>query len=43
VDAGGFGASPVTVRITAIDGQTLTDSLPSVQELLVVQGHAQFQ
>ncbi len=41
--ASGFGPNPVTVRITAIDGQTLTDALPAVQELLVVDGHAQFQ
>lgn len=47
VEANGFGASPVTVRITAIDGQaqnqTLTDSLPAVQELLVTDGDAQFK
>jgi expansin (peptidoglycan-binding protein) len=41
--ASGFGPNSVTVRITAIDGQTLTDTLPAVQELLVVDGHAQFQ
>ena len=38
----GFGPNPVQVRITAIDGQTLTDQLPAVQELLVTPGHAQF-
>lgn len=43
VDASGFGASAVTVRITATDGQTLVDTLPPVQEYLVVEGRAQFQ
>ncbi len=38
----GFGPNPVEVRITAIDGQTLTDQLPAVQPLLVTAGHAQF-
>jgi len=39
----GFGDGAVTVRITAIDGQTLLDRLPSVEELLVVQGERQFE
>lgn len=43
LDASGFGENPVTVRITAIDGQTLTDSLPGPAELLVVDGDAQFE
>lgn len=43
LDAAGFGESPVTVRITAIDGQTLTDTLPKPTELLVVDGEAQFE
>ncbi len=38
----GFGPNPVQVRITAIDGQTLVDQLPAVQELLVTAGHGQF-
>jgi expansin (peptidoglycan-binding protein) len=41
--ASGFGPNSVTVRITAIDGQTLTDTLPPAQSSLVVDGHAQFQ
>jgi expansin (peptidoglycan-binding protein) len=43
LDESGFGSAPVTVRITASDGQTLTDSLPAVKEYLVVEGHEQFQ
>ncbi|HEY6726176.1 MAG TPA: expansin EXLX1 family cellulose-binding protein [Polyangiaceae bacterium] len=43
LDASGFGENPVTVRITAVDGQTLTDTLPGPQELLVVEGDAQFE
>jgi expansin len=39
----GFGPNPVRVRVTAIDGQTLEDELPVVQEYLVVDGKAQFQ
>jgi expansin len=39
----GFGPNPVRVRVTAIDGQTLEDELPVVQEYLVVEGKAQFQ
>jgi len=39
----GFGSNPVRVRVTVVDGQTLEDDLPAVQELLVVQGKAQFQ
>lgn len=42
LDDAGFGDNPVTVRITAIDGQVLTDDLPSPEELLVVDGQAQF-
>lgn len=41
--SGGFGTGPVRVRITAIDGQTLEDELPPVQELLVVTGQGQFR
>lgn len=43
LDAAGFGENPVTVRITAVDGQTLTDTLPGPAELLVVEGRAQFE
>jgi expansin (peptidoglycan-binding protein) len=42
LDAGGFGPDPVRVRITAIDGQTLEDDLPAVQEYLVVEGQRNF-
>ena len=42
LDAAGFGDNPVTVRITAVDGQVLTDELPAPEELLVVDGQAQF-
>jgi expansin (peptidoglycan-binding protein) len=38
----GFGEGPSFVRITAIDGQSLVDELPSVEEDLVVQGAGQF-
>lgn len=43
LEEAGFGASPVKVRITASNGQSLLDNLPSVQEYLVVDGHAQFE
>ena len=43
LDAAGFGENPVTVRITAVDGQTLTDTLPGPAELLVVDGETQFE
>ena len=39
----GFGADPVKVRITAVDGQTLVDDLPAVQAEAVFQGAAQFR
>jgi expansin len=42
LDASGFGDQPVTVRITAISGDQLVDTLPAVQEYLVADGHAQF-
>jgi expansin (peptidoglycan-binding protein) len=42
LDSNGFGPDPVRVRITAVSGQTLEDELPTVQEYLVVDGHAQF-
>lgn len=43
LDASGFGENPVTVRISAVDGQTLTDTLPTPEELLIVDGAAQFE
>jgi expansin len=42
LDDSGFGPSPVQVRVTAVDGQVLEDSLPAVQEMLEVQGKSQF-
>ena len=39
----GFGPDAVRVRVTAMDGQTLEDDLPPVQEELVVSGKAQFR
>ncbi len=38
----GFGDTAVAVRITSLDGQTLLDELPPVEELLVVAGKSQF-
>ena len=43
VVSSGLGTGPVSVRITAIDGQQLEDDLPVVEEYLVVDGRAQFQ
>ncbi len=44
VDAAGVGTtSGFDVRVTAVDGQQLVDSLPPVQSALVVSGAAQFQ
>src|SRR5690606_38324065 len=42
LDEAGFGAESVSVRITASTGQTLVDTLPPVQEYLVVDGARQF-
>lgn len=39
----GFGPDRVRVRVTAVDGQVLEDELPPVRELLVTDGHSQFQ
>ncbi|MBN1605976.1 MAG: hypothetical protein JW940_05055 [Polyangiaceae bacterium] len=39
----GFGPDSVRVRATAMDGQTLVDDLPPVQEELVVSGKTQFR
>lgn len=43
VNESGFGPGTTQVRITAVDGQTLTDTLPAVQAELEVSGAAQFQ
>jgi len=40
---GGAGPGPVTVRITALDGQTLVDTLPPVSSATVVPGAGQFK
>jgi expansin (peptidoglycan-binding protein) len=42
VDANGTGSAGFAVRVTAIDGQTLTDMLPAVSPGLVVTGAGQF-
>jgi expansin (peptidoglycan-binding protein) len=39
----GFGTDAVTLRLTAMTGQTVTDELPPVQELLIVEGTSQFE
>lgn len=43
LDEAGFGSESVSVRITASTGQTLVDTLPPVQEYLVVDGARQFE
>jgi expansin (peptidoglycan-binding protein) len=43
LDAGGFVPKPVRVRVTAVDGHTIEDELPAVQEYLEVEGTSQFQ
>ena len=42
VVASGVGPGSYHVRITAVDGQTLTDTLPAVQPSTSVQGSGQF-
>ena len=42
VVSSGVGAGPVYVRITAVDGQVIEDTLPTVHEYLVVDGSGQF-
>jgi expansin (peptidoglycan-binding protein) len=39
----GAGPGPITVRITAVDGQALEDALPAVSSSVVVPGAAQFR
>ncbi len=43
VDAAGAGPGPVTIRLTALDGQTIEDTLPGVIDSAVVQGKSQFK
>jgi expansin len=43
IASGGAGPGPVMVRITAIDGQTLTDTLPAVTSGAVVPGASQYK
>jgi expansin (peptidoglycan-binding protein) len=43
VQAQGAGPGPLTVRITAIDGQTLTDTLPAAAPDVTVTGGGQFR
>ena len=42
VVSGGVGTGAITLRVTASDGQTLEDTLPSVQAGVVVPGASQF-
>ena len=42
-DAGGFGDGPFTLRITAIDGQVLTDDLPGFSPGELVTSPLQFE
>ncbi|HEX7452534.1 MAG TPA: expansin EXLX1 family cellulose-binding protein [Polyangiaceae bacterium] len=42
LNGGGFGAGSTQVRITAVNGDTLIDSLPAVQASLEVSGQSQF-
>ena len=41
VDPAGTGSGPIHVRITAVDGQTLEDTLPPVASDVTVSGAAQ--
>ena len=43
LETDGFGEDGTRVRITAIDGQVLEDTLPPVESELEVQGAAQFE
>jgi expansin (peptidoglycan-binding protein) len=43
VAASGVGSGALTVRITAVDGQQLVDTLPPAQSALLTTGAAQFQ
>jgi expansin (peptidoglycan-binding protein) len=42
LNGGGFGAGMTEVRVTAVNGDTLIDTLPEVQASLVVSGQSQF-
>jgi len=41
LNGGGFGAGSTQVRITALNGATLIDTLPEVQASLEVSGQSQ--
>ncbi|HEX6766734.1 MAG TPA: expansin EXLX1 family cellulose-binding protein [Polyangiaceae bacterium] len=43
VDAGGFGNGEFTLRVTGMDGQSVTETLPSFAENQLVTGSAQFE
>lgn len=43
VVAGGVGTGAISLRLTAIDGQTLVDTLPGVLDAMVVSGASQFK
>jgi expansin (peptidoglycan-binding protein) len=43
VEPSGMGAGPIQVRVTATDGETLEDTLPTVAAGTVVDGAAQFK
>lgn len=43
VDASGFGTGPFTLRVTAIDGQTIEDTFPAFTPGGTLTSHAQFQ
>lgn len=43
LNGSGFGAGTTQVRITAVNGATLLDTLPEVKSELVVDGASQFQ
>ncbi len=43
VVAGGVGTGAIPLRVTAIDGQTLVDTLPGVLDAMVVSGASQFK
>jgi expansin (peptidoglycan-binding protein) len=43
VEPSGMGPGPVSIRITAIDGQQLEDTLPQVIQATTVDGAAQFK
>jgi expansin (peptidoglycan-binding protein) len=42
-DGGGFGAGPFTFRLTAMDGQVITDELPGFEPGELVKSNKQFE